>query len=207
MNFSALPNDTGDYFAHFREVGGAQRCRIFVSTTNSTPGTFRLGIANNNANITNAVTLEGDLATGADHLVVVRYNVDTGVSTLWVNPTSESSPSVTATDTPAPAAIGTFAFRQSGGIGSHRIDNLKIGLSLSDVVTLAPAVRLSIARVGGNFEVSWPTSATDEGYSLRATSTLSPPDWQPVAGAPVRNGNVDSVTVPATGNRFFQLVK
>lgn len=208
VNFSTLPTDRGDYFAHFRETGGAHRCRIFVSTTNSPAGTFRLGIANNNGNITNAVTLEGDLATGVDHLVVVRYDVTTGISTLWVNPTSESSPSVTATDSASPAAIGSFAFRESAGIGSPRVDNLKIGLALADVATLAPAVRLTITRSTGGLDISWPASATDDGYTLRATSSLTPPvDWQPAGINANRNAGIDTVTVPASGNRFFQLAK
>jgi hypothetical protein len=62
-------------------------------------------------------------------------------------------------------------------------------------------------RAGGNVEVSWPASATDDGYGLRATVTLSPPDWQPVGAPAVRSGDRDSVTLPATGSRFFQLVK
>ncbi len=208
-NFSSLPSENADYFAHYREVGGAQRCRIFVSTTNSPAGTFRFGIANNNASITNGVTLEGDLATGVDHFLLVRYDVTTGISTLWVNPTSESSPSITATDTPAPSSIASFAFRQSNNIGSPRIDNLKVGLALSDVATLAPAVRLSIARTVSGIEISWPASATDAGYGLRSSATLNPSiDWQPVGGAPVRNGSRDSVTLNnPVGNRFYQLVK
>ena len=208
VNFSSLPNDTGDYFAHLREVGGAQRCRIFVSTTNSPAGTYRLGIANNNANITNAITMPGDLPTGADQFVVVRYDVSTGISTLWVNPTSESSPGVTATDAPTASAIATFAFRQNTSIGSPRVDNLRVGLALSDVATLAPAARLSILRDGASVRISWPASSTDDGYSLRSANALTPSiDWQPVGVNPTRDSSTDSVTLPATGNRFFQLVK
>lgn len=209
VNFSGLPNEAADYFAHFREVGGAFRGRVFVSTTNSTPGTFRLGIANNNANITNAVTLEGDLALNVDHLVVISYDVASGVSKLWVNPTSEASPSATATDNPSPAAIGSFAFRQSTNIGSLRVDNLKIATTLADVVTLAPAARLTITLVGNTVQISWPASATDEGFSIRQAFNLDQPvNWLPIDAGVERVGERDVVTLPASvGNAFFQLVK
>lgn len=209
VNFSGLPNEAADYFAHFREVGGAFRGRVFVSTTNSTAGTFRLGIANNNANITNAVTLEGDLALNVDHLVVISYDVASGVSTLWVNPTSESSPSATATDNPSPAAIVSFAFRQSTNIGSLRVDNLKIATTLADVVTLTPAARLTITHAGNNVQISWPASATDEGFSLRQAFNLDQPvNWLPIDAGVERIGDRDMVTLPASvGNAFFQLVK
>lgn len=209
VNFSSVPGDGADYFAHFRETGGSFRCRIFVSTTNSTPDTFRLGIANNNANITNAVTLEGDLALNVDHLVVVSYDVGTGVSKLWVNPTSEASPSATATDNPSPGAIGSFAFRQSTGIGSLRVDNLKIATTLADVVTLAPAASIAIARVGNTVQISWPATATDDGYALRQAINLDQPvNWSPVDAGVERVGDRDVVTLPASvGNVFFQLVK
>lgn len=209
VNFSGLPGEAADYFAHFREAGGAFRCRIFVSTTNSPAGTYRLGIANNNANITNAVTLEGDLDLNVDQLVVVSYDVGTGVSTLWVNPTSEASPSATATDNPSPSAIVSFAFRQSTNIGSLSVDNLKVATSLADVVTLAPAARLTITLVGNSAQISWPASATDEGFSLRQAFNLDQPvNWFPVDAGVERVGDRDVVTLPAAaGNAFFQLVK
>lgn len=209
VNFATVPNNTAEYFAHFREVGGGQQARVFVSTTNSPAGTFRLGIANNNASITNAVTLEGDLVTGTDYHVVLRYNVGTGVSTLWVNPSSENSPGATATDTPSPGAIGSFAFRQNSGIGSLRVDDLRIGFAFSDVAEVAPEIRLTILRTAGGVAVSWPAADTDAGYSLQRSATLgATADWQPAAPAPVRNGSRDAVTITSPGgNAFFRLRK
>jgi hypothetical protein len=209
VNFSLLPNDSADYFAHFRETGGSFRARVFVSTTNALPGTFHLGIANNNASITNAVAVERGLATGVIYLVVVRYNVDTGISTLWVDPNSESARGVSATDTPSPAAIGSFAFRESGGIGSLTLDNLKVGLAFSDVVPGSFDARLTITRTASGIEVSWPAAATDDGFVIEASTTLGPSaDWQTPGGTPVRNGNRDVLAIAGPpGNAFFRLRK
>jgi hypothetical protein len=209
VSFSSLPNDRADYFAHFRETGGAFHARVFVSTTNSPAGTFRLGIGNTATTVTNAVTVERDLSTGANYLAVVRYNVDSGISTLWVDPNSESAASVSATDDPDPAAILSFAFRQSTGIGSLTIDNLKIGLAFADVVPGALETRLAIIRTASGVEVSWSAAATDDGYAIQSSTTLGPSaNWQTPGTAPVRNGNRDvlAINVPA-GNAFFRLRK
>ena len=208
-SFSSLPNDRADFFAHFRETGGAFHARVYVSTTNSPPGTFRLGIGNTASTITNAVTLERDLSTGVSYLAVVRYNVDSGISTLWVNPNSESDPGVSATDSPDPAAIATFAFRQNTGIGSLTIDNLKIGLAFTDVVAGAFEARLTVVHTASGVEVSWPAAATDDGYAIQTSSTLGPSaDWRSPAGATVRNGNRDVFTIASpAGNAFFRLRK
>lgn len=209
VSFSSLPNDRGDYFAHFRETGGAFHARVFVSTTNSPAGTFRVGIGNTATTVTNAVTVERDLSTGASYLAVVRYNVDSGISTLWVDPNSESAGGVSATDDPDPAAILSFAFRQSTGIGSLNIDNLKIGLAFADVVSGAFETRLVITRTASGVEVSWPAAATDEGYAIQSSTTLGPSaDWQTPGTAPVRNGNRDVLAIAGpTGNAFFRLRK
>lgn len=75
---------------------------------------------------------------GLDYLGVVRLDLATDQSTLWVNPQDEGSPGVSATDAfsfPATGVIDSFALRQgtSGTSGHIRapgvlyIDDLKTG--------------------------------------------------------------------------------
>jgi hypothetical protein len=135
--------------------------------------------------------------------------VDSGLSTLWVNPSSESAPGASATDTPDPDPIASFAFRESGGIGALSVDNLKIGLSFLDVVPGAYETRLTITRTASGVQVSWAAAATDDGFVIEASTVLGPSaNWQAPATAPVRNGNRDVLTIngPA-GNAFFRLRK
>jgi hypothetical protein len=174
VTFTALPG--AEYFAHYREVGGSFRARIFGTTSNVTSGAFRMGIANNSP-ATGGTVLERDLSLNTTYLVVSRYDVGSGVSKLWLDPSSESDTSVTATDDVDPDPIATFAFRQSnatGGIGDLTVDDLKIGLSFADVVPGAFETRLIITRTGSGVLVSWPAAATDDGFAIQTSTTLGP---------------------------------
>jgi hypothetical protein len=207
--FIGLPG--AEYFAHYREVGGSFRARIFGTTSNVTSGSFRMGIANN-LPATGGTVMERDLSPGTTYLVVSRYNVGTGVSTLWLDPSSESDASVTATDEPDPDPISSFAFRQSnatGGIGDLTVDDLKIGLSFLDVVPGAFDTRLTIVRTASGVEVSWAAAATDAGFAIQTSSTLgTSADWLTPGTAPVRSGSRDVLTINApSGNAFFRLRK
>jgi hypothetical protein len=211
VNFKTLPTSPGEYFAHFMAPGsgGAFRARLFAITLDVTAGFYRLAIGNTAPNITNTVAFPVDLALETEYLVVVRYDVGTGSSTLWVNPRAESDPSVTATDATGVTSINAWAFRQSntanGNMGTLHIDDLSVGFTFIDVV---PGYRLSIARNGSALEISWPAAATDEGYVLESTADLNAPFWGTVTDVPFRNGATDSVVVSSPASmRFYRLVK
>jgi hypothetical protein len=211
VNFKALPASPGEYFAHFLAPGSGStfRARLFAITLDVTAGFYRLAIGNTAPNITNTVAFPLDLALETDYLVVVRYDIGSGSSTLWVNPRSESDQSVTATDNAGITSINAWAFRQSntanGSIGTLNVDDLSVGFAFTDVI---PGYRLSIARNGSNVDISWPAAATDEAYVLESTADLNAPFWGTVTAVPVRNGGTDTVTVTSpTGMRFYRLVK
>jgi len=211
VNFQTLPAFPGEYFAHFLTPGasGAFRARLFATTLDAALGSYRLAMANSAASVSNAVAFPLDLSLDVEYLVVVRYDIASGMSTLWVNPQSESDPGATATDNPTVSSINAWAFRQSstqnGHMGAPRIDDLTVGFSFGDVL---PGYRLSIARNGSNMEISWPAAATDEGYFLESAADLSPPTWITVTTVPIRNGGTDTVTVLGpTSRRFYRLVK
>jgi len=211
LNFQTLPAFPGEYFAHFLTPGvsGAFRARVFATTLDTALGSYRLAIANTAGSVSNAVAFPLDLSLDTEYLVVVRYDIASGASTLWVNPRSEGDPGATATDNPTVSSINAWAFRQSstqnGHMGTPRIDDLTVGFSFADVL---PGYRLSIARGASGLEISWPAAATDEGYFLESTSDLNAPSWTTVTAVPVRNGGTDTVTVNSpTGRRFYRLVK
>jgi hypothetical protein len=211
VNFKTLPLAPGEYFAHFLAPNSTTtfRARVFATTLNAELGFYRLAIANNSSSANSAAVFPLDLALETEYLVVVRYDIASGVSTLWINPKSESDPSVTASDNPDVIGINAWAFRQSstanGHMGAPHIDDLIVGFSFVDVL---PGYRLSIARNGSNLEVSWPAAATDESYFLESASDLNAPSWATVTAVPVRNGGTDTVTVLGpTSTRFYRLVK
>jgi hypothetical protein len=197
-DFKRLPTST-DYFAHFKNASISFGARIYATTNGAAPGKLRLGIAN--AGGTPSVIFPVDLDTNVTHTVVCRYNVGTGQSRLWVNPASEASASVTATDTAFPFEVFTYSFRESTGIGDIYVDSLKVGTSFADVLTVRPS--LVITRTGSAMTLTWPASAA--GYVLRFTQAF-PSLWADHADQGTVVGDNKVVTIPnPTGTLFFQL--
>jgi hypothetical protein len=124
---------------------------------------------------------------------------------LWIDPQSESSTNVEANDTPSGATIWYYAFRQTTGIGSMFIDDLKVGGSFASVFTPKPP-SLEISKYGNTIQISWPTSA--EGFVLQNTTDIGASTWPPVGEQPTVVGDRNVVTISDTsGNRFFRLSK
>jgi hypothetical protein len=138
VNFSALPSGAGNYFAHFRDAGTGFRGRVFASTLNAASGSFRLGIGNSSGATASSGQFVLDLSLNTAYTVVTRYDVGTGLSTIWLNPAAETDTSVTASDAPGAIDISTYAFRQSlasgNGMGTLQVDNLRVASTFLEVV-------------------------------------------------------------------------
>ncbi len=134
--FSELPTPGGDYFAHFNSSSG--RGRIFASTTGAPDDFFRLGIGNSTTATETSGQLPTNLSLNETYFVVTRYDVASGLSTLWLNPIAESDPSVTASDTAGPTSISRFAFRQAASEGVMQIDDLKVATTFAEVISSSP---------------------------------------------------------------------
>ena len=203
VNFAQRPGSSGDYFAHFNTTGA--RGRLFANTAGAAAGKFRLGIANGANSISEQ--LATDLATNTSHLVVLRYNPASGVSTLWANPAAETDPGTNATDSVTVSAISTFAFRQAPAIGTFTVDDLKLGLTFASVVGVtASAPLLRIEHGDGLVIVAWPSAAAD--FILQSATDLTVADWQNVTQPPAVIGSENVLTNSApSGNTFFRLKK
>ena len=151
-----LPTAFGTYFNHFTGTNAytglsGHRARVWAATTNSVAGTndtsgnFYLYIVNSVGSTTNGNNQwTTALATNVTYTIVTKYVLATGASTLWVNPSSESDPSVTdpiplpvegVTGIPTNGIlnISHYSFRQATGEGTMLVNNLKIGTAFSDV--------------------------------------------------------------------------
>jgi len=176
LSNAALPSVSGNYFMHYRDsvAGTTFRARVFASTTNASENSFKLGIANSAGAITAASQFPLDIPLNGIVTVVTRYNVGTGESRLWVNPNSENDPGVNAVDTPLPSTVGAIALRQDSGggpLGIQHLDNLKIGTSYTDVMTVtntAPPVLL-VAKSDNNIVLTWPNPA----FALQQAPTVT----------------------------------
>ena len=194
VNFSALPGSGTEYFMHYRDAGTSNyRARVSATTSGAAAGKFRIAIANS---ASTAVTVPVDLSLNTTYLVVTRYNVSTGISTVWVNPTSEATGGVTATVGAAPLNLYYLSFRQNSGIGALTVDDLKVGTEWSDVwESVAPAPEaLRAQQIGNDLVLSWSNPA----FALQAAPTVTGV-YTNVPGA------ASPFTTPLTGERYFRL--
>lgn len=204
VNFIQPPSAAGSYFAHYKDDGTINfRGRVFASAQGAPAGQFRLGVANSSASVGTNGLHPTFLDTNVTYTVVTRFNVGTGETTLWINPTSESSASVTSTDAATPITVFSFALRQSGGIGVFTLDDVKIGTQFTNVAVIVPEYRLRITRG----YLYWPTAASAAGFVLEGTPDLSAPNWQTISPTGTEGDqNVLNFSNPA-GNAFFRLKK
>jgi hypothetical protein len=158
VNFSFLPSSAGNYFLHLSSSTNDTlnfRCRVFAQTNGAADGSFRLALSINAAAASVQFPLDLDLNT--TYTVVTRYNSATSESTLWVNPNTESSPSVSATDQLTTSTVGAISLRETTGIGDLAIGSMRIGTQFTDVITpTAPTPEnLQVTRIDGNIVLSW----------------------------------------------------
>ena len=207
MTVSRLPSAGGSYLAHFRDGGNGFRARVFVATSGAAAGHYRVGIVNGAATVGPAGLVPVDLRPNEPHSLVLRYNVATAESRLWLDPSSEASPSLDASDSAQTQEIHAFTFRQNGGLGVVLVDDLKIGTAYSDVAETRYA--LTILGVGDDVQISWPKAARDAGYKLEENPGLDPAGWSDVSTDLISEQG-DRLVVrffDVTGNRFFRLIR
>ena len=75
-------------------------------------GFFRVGVANADNNLP-ACSSAHNLSLNTDYVLITRYVISNATSTLWLNPSAETDPGVTATDTTTASAESAFALRES----------------------------------------------------------------------------------------------
>jgi hypothetical protein len=137
VNFTALPTASGNgqYFQHTYAFSGAYKARVFSTTNGAAPGKFRISISNGG---NTPQTFPQDLSLNESYVVITRYNTGNSESTLWINPTSSSSTSVTGIDSTSTTTTYGVSFRQSTGIGSMSIDDLLVGSTFNQVLLVLP---------------------------------------------------------------------
>jgi endonuclease/exonuclease/phosphatase family metal-dependent hydrolase len=202
LNFSALPSSSGAYLAHFKGAGAISnfRAKVFAFSGGAGPGKYFLGLSgdDNSPAVTNVTALN----TNYDYRVYLRYTLNTGVATLWVDPDSEASPSITATDAAAASSITTFALRQDdSSLGAVAFDDLRIGTSFNDVYTGPNLIAPVITQQPVN------TSAIEGGAAtfVAAATGTEPMSFQwkfnssPIAGATNATLTLTSLTTNAAG--------
>ena len=168
MSSSQMPTGNGNYFALFNDgsgVTGPYECRVLAATNGAAPGFYRLGINNFGATSADGQMFQQDLSPNSNYVVVASLVLATGQSTLWINPTNQSAPSVTDTTASNGTnlySISDFELRESGYSGSGNS---------------AGALSLGGLLIGKTFNsVIYPPVANPDAYAIteNTATTLNP---------------------------------
>ena len=135
---------TNVYFAHLGDGGTSNfAARVFVTAFAGSNFTF--GLSGNS----NTVTAWGSgLTFGTSYRVVGSYTQGTNVTSLWVNPTSESSTSITSTSSAA-YTISSVNLRQSAGNSSQLVSNLAVATTFNEASGVPAPGAIALLGVAG----------------------------------------------------------
>jgi hypothetical protein len=147
-----------NYFARLMVNSTIHRSKVFVTPAGAT-FTFGLSVTANQSGSPLAVpapplgaTWPAALTYDQWYRVVISYDAAGGVSRLWVDPESEASPGIVATDAlAAGGALTAFGLRQSNTAGAAfawNVDDLSVGTSFADACdTATPSDRTTWGRI------------------------------------------------------------
>jgi hypothetical protein len=108
--------------------------RLWVAAPTSSG--YRLALSNDNSITDNdGEVFSSDLSFGTTYRVVTKYEYDNPDAMLWINPLTEASASVTATDPAFSDEFAAYAFRQAAGNTMQVIDNLVVADNFQEALT------------------------------------------------------------------------
>lgn len=131
-----------EYFAHFRTAANFNfRARLYASAPTG-GGNFSLKISATSSGTSVPVAWPTDLSYDTVYNVVTAYNAATGTASLWVNPASQASPSVSSVHATAIGEpVDSYALRQASLGSSHQVvDDLIVSQSFVTSVPAAGAI-------------------------------------------------------------------
>jgi hypothetical protein len=227
----------GTYFASFGGTnqyasGGANvsgfRARLWASQTNYLDGSgvgvgqFRLGIVNSGYDVNNVSLVNTNyvwptpLLTNTTYTIVTKYVLATGVSTLWVNPSAESDPSVTdptvlpPEPTSAPPVNGIinisgYCFRQATGEGTLLIDDLRVGTLFSDIAgaNTSPTINVPVNQNTPRNTAIGPLAVTVQDGETPASELIVTVSSSNTGLVP--NGNISLASLAGGTNRTITI--
>lgn len=188
----------------------------FLNTTNN-DGSFYLGLYNgtNGAATNNSLSLTipnfntSGVLPNAPVNVVIGYDVDTGVSSLWLNQANSTAPAATLQDVAVTnlANVNYLVLRQNANMG-----NILISSAAVKVVTKPQPVITGITRTGANqFQIAF-TSAPGSGgsASVVASSTVNGTYTATAAvinESPANSGNFTATVTSNNSQQFFRILQ
>jgi endonuclease/exonuclease/phosphatase family metal-dependent hydrolase len=170
VKFTTLPTAGGAYFAHFKDASTGFRARVWALAGGAAPGKFRLGISSTSGSVI-SVTNPGDLSLNTDYAVVTRLVNSNSVSTLWINPATETDAGISTSEGVSTFTVAGYAFRENTGEGVLSLDDLKIGTTFAEVTGDPSAPRPPAIVSGPQHQ----TVTNGTAVVLHVTATGTPP--------------------------------
>jgi Lamin Tail Domain/Immunoglobulin domain len=200
VNYTTLPGALGSYFGHFKDdtIYGFI-ARVWAFTNGAAPGNYRIGIANSSGTSATAVAFPQDLVLNSNYVVVTRLVLSNEFSTVWINPSSEASPSVTDTTdiTTNKVNIYSYALRESAADeGILTVSNFSVALSFAAVTGVVVPIHLNYQWSNPNLTLTW----SDPSFSLQSSTNVTG-TYTTISGA-----NTGFTTNTASSStKFFRL--
>lgn len=132
LNMTAAPSSEQSVFG-LKADTTTLRDRLYVNAPTAGGG-YTVGVSPISSGV---IYWAGDLALDTTYQIVMRADIDTDTTYLWVNPLSEVSTSVNTNGATTAIAANVFA-RQNTGEGIMAVDNLLIATTFAEVVIPEP---------------------------------------------------------------------
>jgi uncharacterized repeat protein (TIGR01451 family) len=181
LYYAALVNltqatTTGDYFMSFLKNTTTFAARLYAKDNGS--GKLRFGIASVSSATYNDTT---DFSYNTTYLVVVKYNIDTGYSALYVLDTcigTEPGTALATSSGTATTPIIAIAIRQGSNVLAGTIDGIRVATTWADAAKCGPVLTLAKSAspntdVAYHGEVTYTLTLTNVGGADDTTASVT----------------------------------
>lgn len=195
----------------FRLSQGAAAATTYVQTliarTNGVPDgntEFKLFLSNGGDGetpTTNSFPQPGGISVTPVN-VVLRYDVQNALSTMWIDATSETNGFIAATDAQAPVPVGYVGVHQVRGNSEIWLDDLQVVVHYRPLIT-------GITTSGGNVEVDFNAGADDvpADFVVERQPTIFGGFSEVSASISSLGGGNFRATLPAAGDQGYLRIK
>ena len=193
----SVPGTSVNYFLHFFSgTGGTTFGGCVWITQGSDNSHFRLGVSKRS---TGTASIYGtDLNLNQTYLVIVAYIFVNGsnndISALWINPVLNSLPAPTITESGTETDlnnVGRLGLRQSSGIGTLEIDEIRIATSWNLAPLPVELSSFSVVVLDNGVKLNWRTETEVNNYGFEILRQAQDDTWQ-VLGFVEGYGNSNS---------------
>ncbi len=195
-----MPGNSTGPFVHLYDSAANLLAKVHIVTNNLPEGVFHLGIASGPNNTYTDLPL--DLTTNVIYSIVSRYDMDAGISALWINAASETATSVLSADVPAPGAVAQVGLRNQAGMGMAQVDDLQVA------VVVRPAI-MGIQVTNGNVLIDFAAGANDvtTDFGVLGAITVSGAYTDVAASITLLGNGAFRAILPLSGSQSFYLLK